>query len=66
MAGKIKRMIDKIISEKAKGNAIIASSVRTKMILKGISVDKFADSSPDDPEIIKTLGIIAKEFGITL
>lgn len=59
-------MIDRIVSEKSKGNDVIAGSVRTKMILKGIGVDKFTDSSADDPEIIKALGNIAEEFGITL
>ena len=41
MAGQIYHMIQKIITQKSRGNQIIASSVKTKMILKGITVDKY-------------------------
>lgn len=66
MAGQIRKAIDKIISEKSRGNQTIASTVRTKMILKGISVDKFNASSPDDPEVMKKLQAIAAEYGIRI
>lgn len=66
MAGQIRRAIDKIVNERSRGNQTIASTVRTKMILKGISVDKYNANSPDDPEIMKKLQTIAAEFGIKL
>jgi len=66
MAGKIKLMIDKIIKDKSKGNNTIAACTRTKLILKGISVDKYTAVSPDDPEIINKVTQIAKELGVTL
>lgn len=66
MAGQIYNMIQKIVTQKARGNAIIANSVRTKMLLKGIAVDKYTPTSPDDPVIAKKLQDIAKEFGILL
>lgn len=66
MAGQIYTMIQKIVNQKSKGNPIIASSVRTKMILKGIAVDKYTPQSPDDPEIMKTLQGIAKDFGVNI
>lgn len=66
MAGQIHAMIDRIISQKARGNQIIASSVRTKMILKGIPVDKYTAMSPDDPAILQKLKEVAKEFGIVV
>lgn len=66
MAGQIRKAIDKIINEKSRGNQTIASTVRTKMILKGISVDKYTLTSPDDPEVMKKLQAVAAEYGIKL
>lgn len=66
VAGQIRKTIDRIISEKSRGNSVIASSIRTKMILKGISVDKFNMNSPDDPEILKKLQLVATEYGIRI
>lgn len=64
MAGQIKKMIATIITQKAKGNTIIGNSIRTKMYLKGIAVDKYTDTSPDDPATMKKVQEIAKEFGV--
>ncbi len=66
MAGKIKTMIDTIIDQRAKGNAAIASTTRTKLLLKGIQVDQFTASSADDPVIMDKLQSIAKEMNISL
>lgn len=66
MAGQIRKAIDKIVNEKSRGNQTIASTVRTKMILKGISVDKYTPASPDDPEVMKKLQAVAAEYGIKL
>lgn len=66
MAGQIYHMIQKIITQKSRGNQIIASSVKTKMILKGITVDKYIPLSPDDPMAMQKLREIAKEFGVTV
>lgn len=59
-------MIQSVITQKSKGNAVIANSIRTKMYLKGIAVDKYTPSSPDDQEIIKKIREIAKEFGVVV
>lgn len=64
MAGQIKKMILTIITQKAKGNVVIGNSIRTKMYLKGIAVDKYTDTSPDDPVTMKKVQEIAKEFGV--
>lgn len=64
MAGQIHKMIQQIISQKSKGNAVIANSVRTKMYLKGIAVDTYTPSSPDDAAIIQKVREIGKEFGV--
>jgi len=64
LAGQIKKMISTIITQKAKGNVVIGNSIRTKMYLKGIAVDKYTDASPDDPVTMKKVQEIAKEFGV--
>lgn len=57
-------MIQKIVKEKSKGNQVIESSVKTKIILKGIAIDKYTPTSPDDPAVMKKLLEISKEFGL--
>jgi len=66
LAGQVYNTIQKIITQKSRGNQIIASSVRTKMILKGIAVDKYNAASPDDPVVLKKLQEVAKEFGVVV
>lgn len=66
MAGKIYNMIEKVISQKSKGNQIIAKSIKTKMILKGIAVDKYTPSSPDDPAVMQKIRDMAKDFGLSI
>ncbi len=64
MAGQIQRMIQTVITQKAKGNTVIENSIRTKMYLKGVAVDKFTAVSPDDPAVMQKIREIAKEFGV--
>ena len=62
MAGKIKQMIDSIISQRAKDNAMLAGVIKTKLMLKGIDPSKFTPQSPDDPAIISKLEALIKEL----
>ncbi len=62
MAGKIKQMIDTIISQRAKDNAMLAGVIKTKLMLKGIDPGKFTPQSPDDPAVIGKLEILMKEL----
>jgi len=64
MAGMIKRMIDSIVEQRAKGNAAIALTVQTKLVLKGLNPDRFNASSPDDPAVIAKLKAIAVDLGV--
>ncbi len=64
MAGQVYNMIQKIVTEKSKGNAVIASSVKTKIILKGIAIDKYTPTSPDDVAVMQKLRQIGMEFGV--
>jgi hypothetical protein len=63
MAGVIKRMIDSIVEQRAKGNTAIAITVQTKLVLKGVNPDKFNASSPDDPAIIAKVRAIGADLG---
>jgi len=55
MAGKIQRMIDRIISARAQGNEAQERVVRTKLMLKGINPAHYSDQSDDDPTVIRKL-----------
>jgi len=64
MAGLIKIMIDKIITQKAKGNVTMINLTKTKLILKGVNPDKFTAASEDDSAIIQKVRVIGKEMGV--
>jgi hypothetical protein len=66
MAGKIKQQMETLIAEVSKSNPILASTTRTKLILKGINPNKFTQDSPDDPAILEKLKDIAEAFGVKL
>jgi hypothetical protein len=62
MAGKIKQMIDSIISQRAKQNPMLAGVIKTKLMLKGIDPSKYTAQSDDDPAIIAKLEAVVKEI----
>jgi hypothetical protein len=66
MPGKIKVMIDQIIEQKSAGNSMVAGTVRTKLLLKGIDPSKFDASSPDDSTVIQKIKTAASEMGVHL
>jgi hypothetical protein len=66
VAGKIKQIIDKIVNERAKGNEVIASTTRTKIVLKGIRPSAYNENSEDNSVVIAKLHEIAKEMGVQL
>jgi hypothetical protein len=66
MAGQAKVMIDRIIEERSKGNALLASTTHTKLILKGIDPSRYDATTPDDPQVIARLRQLAAEFNVTL
>lgn len=66
MAGQIKKMIDSIIQQRAKGDSIIENCIRAKLAIKGIDPDVFNESSEDDPNIVSKLSAIAAEMGVTI
>ncbi len=66
LAGQIYNMIQKIVTERSRGNQVIANSVRTKIILKGIAIDKYTPTSPDDIAVMQKLREVAKEYGLII
>lgn len=66
MAGKIKKVINQIIEQRAGNNPILISTTRTKLQLKGIDIDKYSDSSPDDNGILEKLIEISKQLNTVI
>jgi hypothetical protein len=62
MAGKIKQMIDFIISQRAKDNPMLERVIKTKLILKGINPVKYTQMSEDDPIILAKLERMMQEL----
>lgn len=62
MAGKIKQMIDTIISQRAKDNPMLMGVIKTKLMLKGIDPNKFTATSDDDPVIMAKLEAVIKDL----
>jgi hypothetical protein len=66
MAGKINKAINEIISQRSKGNATLASTTKTKLIIKGINPDNYNEDSPDDQAVLEKIHQIADGFGVSL
>lgn len=62
VAGQIKRLIDDILKQNAKGDNTLLTLTRTKMILMGVNPAKYTESSEDDPLILTKLEKLAKEL----
>jgi hypothetical protein len=66
MTGKIRQLIDNLIEVRSQGNPSIASTTRTKLLLKGIDSRSYTSSSEDDPEVIANIKQVAQEMNIQL
>ena len=66
MAGQIKKMLDQIIETRSRGDSFLALTTKTKLVMKGISPDKYDYDSPDNPWVIKDVRRIAEELDVTL
>jgi len=64
MAGQAKKLIDLLVSEKAKGNRDIENFIRVKLSMKGIPVNTLTESSIDDLVVINKIKDVLKEFGV--
>ncbi len=66
MKGQTKRIIDKILDQESKGDEFQRLMAKSKLVMKGIFVDKFTEDTEDDPDTIAKLKEIAKEFNVSL
>ena len=66
MAGKVKRIIDEIISQRSNGNPTFILTTKTKLVLKGLNPDKFTASSNDDPAMVEKALAVAKDMGVRI
>lgn len=65
-----KDLINKIIAEKSKGNKsmenVVKMSIKTKLTLKGVNVDKCFSETVTDQAVIIKIKDVAKELGIAV
>lgn len=66
MAGEIKRLIDKIIKTRSKGDPTLEYTTKTKLIIKGIQPDKYTLTSDDDPVVINKVKQIGQSLGVAV
>jgi len=66
MAGLTKKMLDRIVAERGKGDEVLAMITKAKLILKGFDPDRFTVTTPDDPITLARVRQIAYELGVTL
>ena len=65
-SGSALKMINKLFDEKAKNDVVIKSTIKIKLALKGIPVDKLTATTPNDPVLNEKIIAVAKEFGVSL
>lgn len=63
MAGQVKRWIDSIIQQRAKGDPLIVIMTKSKLALRGVDPDHFNLESEDNPEVLAIVRAIAAELG---
>lgn len=66
MKGKAKEIIDKIILSEGGNDDFQRLMAKSKLVMKGILVDKYTSESDDSQEDITRLTEIAKEFNVKL
>ena len=62
MAGRIKQMIDSIIEQRSKGDPLLVKTTNTKLMMKGININRYTFQSEDDPIIIEKLEKLIAEL----
>lgn len=66
MKGEAKKLIELIVEKRAKGDPVLSSMTRTKLILKGVNPKRYTEDTEDDWAIISKLKDIAREFQVIL
>jgi hypothetical protein len=63
--GQIWYLILRIINERSKGNPTIAKNMRTKLLLKGIDVDRYGPDTQDNPAVLDRVKELARALGVS-
>ena len=66
MPGKIKTVIDQIITQRSQGKAHLVPQIKIKLIMKGIDPDHWHETSPDDHAMFSRVASAAKDMDVTL
>lgn len=66
MAGQAHQLIEKLVTTRAQGNASVALSTRTKLLMQGIDSAKWTPTSPDDPAMIAKIRSVATAMGLSI
>jgi hypothetical protein len=66
MPGQIKNMLDRIVTQRSRGNPTIEVTTKAKLTLKGLNPDRYASDAPDDPAVLAKVRVVAAEMGISL
>lgn len=66
MAGQVHTAIQKIIASRSNGNAALAQTTSTKLLMKGIDASKWSPTSPDDAAMLAKVKQAAAEFGVSI
>jgi hypothetical protein len=64
--GKTKLLLDSIITQRSGGDPNIAKVLRTKFMLKGIDPDAYSLDTPDNPNLLKRLKVLAANMGVNV
>jgi hypothetical protein len=59
-------ILNAIIDQRAAGSAVIERTLKTRLMLKGINIDKILSDEADDPIIVAKLTRAAEEMDIKL
>ncbi len=64
--GQMKKLIDKIVQEKAQGNTFQELNIQMKLMLKGIPIKNIQDDTPDDPKMLEMIYSAAHDFNVNI
>lgn len=66
MKGTAKKIIDQIIQSEGGDDEFQRLMVKSKLVIKGVLVDKYTDQTQDDPQTIEQLRAVAAEFNVNV
>lgn len=66
MAGQVHQLIEKLVNARAQGNASVALSTRTKLLMQGIDSAKWTPTSADDSAMIAKVRSVAGAMGLSI